>query len=110
MPQIPKVNCKHWNKYGKCNKKPRVFFGLFKQNCIESLSVYDTRVRCDIAERIPRPEPPPRPQSSYAISRKNTFRSCPDCGRSMGRVVNNDKTTVHYCSNCGSRIITVPTI
>ena len=55
--KIPNVNCKHADGWGFCNKKPKRFFGLFKQPCPEvELNV------CTIAERFKRPlMAPPAP-------------------------------------------------
>jgi len=53
---IHKINCKHCDGMGSCNLKPRIFFGVFKQPCIE-YRTYD--VECDIASRTLRPPPPP---------------------------------------------------
>jgi hypothetical protein len=45
------VNCKHCNN-GKCNKKDKVFFNLFKQKCHEAKLGIEF---CFIADRHPTP-------------------------------------------------------
>lgn len=59
--QIPNINCKHFDKFGGCSKKPRSFFGIFKASCCEVS--YDGWEKCDIADRHQRPKhmPPPPP-------------------------------------------------
>ena len=56
-----KINCKCFDNYGFCNKKPRVFFKLFPPRCSE----LEDGTLCLIAERYPkpvRPSPPPPPK------------------------------------------------
>ena len=62
---IPKINCRHFDSFGKCNKKPRSLFGLFKASCCEAS--ISGRVKCDIAERYPRPITPPHPMKKQRI-------------------------------------------
>jgi hypothetical protein len=53
--RLANVNCKQCTSYGFCNKKRKRFF-FFKQECPE---IHLTK--CDIAERYPKPKPPPAP-------------------------------------------------
>ena len=63
MTRIPNINCKHKDGYGNCNKKPRVFFGLFKASCPE----IDGDI-CKLAERFPKPmASPPPPKKKHTI-------------------------------------------
>ena len=59
MITVPKINCKHHDKFGGCSKKPRSLFGLFKASCCESS--IDGYVKCDVADRYRRPNAPPSP-------------------------------------------------
>lgn len=59
--KIPNINCKQYDRYGSCNKKPKLFW-IFKPDCC------DVRVSglCDIKEEYERPDapkvlPPPFP-------------------------------------------------
>lgn len=63
MMKIPNINCKHYDRWGKCNKKPRFLFGLFKDSCCEA-HITNSK-KCDIVERYPKPKalpPPPIPR------------------------------------------------
>jgi len=56
--KIYNINCRQYNTYGLCNKRPRRF-GWFRPECIElKLKV------CDEAERYPRPDVSPGGQNA----------------------------------------------
>ena len=51
------INCKQYDKYGFCNKKPRKLF-IFKQECVE---ITEFGKYCEIAERYTSNPPTSRP-------------------------------------------------
>lgn len=62
MIRLPKINCKHYDPFGACNKKPKIL-GLFRQFCQE----VDGKP-CAIAERRPKPKAPPSPPKPPKVS------------------------------------------
>ena len=68
-----KPNCIHFDDWS-CNKKPKVFFGLFKASC-ESWK-WQT---CPLMEPYPRPKATPYPHPHM----KTKPNICDVCGRIM---------------------------
>jgi hypothetical protein len=75
-----KPNCIHFDNWS-CNKKPKVFFGLFRAECVDrQIGGYQA---CNLHEPHPRPThypPPPLPQSH--LSKPSV---CDVCGRIMNK-------------------------
>jgi len=63
--KIPNVNCKCIDSYGLCNKKQRVFLGLFRPEC----SVIRSGA-CNIMEKFLKPvlPPPPPPEVGRCLT------------------------------------------